>query len=191
MNFGCIPVVLSDDLVWAFSHVTNGAFDHLNFSIHLPQQVIQYSTATLLRKFKNKKTELGTLPSGALLYDLLEESHNYDPAFINGIYVNPLVKILKRVPNQDILALQAGVRLTAPYFQYYSMNSSMQRIPTATYQFPNGGAISMLANALSKRKKVGIDKIRDACLVEKAQQHKYDSRYPCERAKSKRYRRFL
>jgi hypothetical protein len=39
MNFGCIPVVLSDDLVWAFSIETGGYFNTSSFAIHLPQKV--------------------------------------------------------------------------------------------------------------------------------------------------------
>ena len=191
MNFGCIPVVLSDDLVWAYTKQTNGVIHHLNFSIHMPQQVIQYSTTTLLRKFKSKQSELGILPSGRLLYDVLEESYKQDPEFINGIYVNPLVKILLRIPPDDVLALQAGVRVSAPYFQYYAMNNSMRSIPTASHAFPTGGAIAMLAHSLSTRKRVGIENIRDGCLIEKTKAHKYDTRYPCNRANGKRYRRFL
>jgi hypothetical protein len=39
---GCIPVILSDDLVWAFSPLTNGIFNPLNYSITLPQKVLLY-----------------------------------------------------------------------------------------------------------------------------------------------------
>lgn len=39
MNMGCIPVVLSDDLVWAYSIQTGGLIDPKYFSITLPQKV--------------------------------------------------------------------------------------------------------------------------------------------------------
>lgn len=31
LHFGCIPVVLSDDLVWAFSQDTNGPLNHTRY----------------------------------------------------------------------------------------------------------------------------------------------------------------
>ena len=39
MHLGCIPVVLSDDLLWAYSKEIGGAVDVTAFSIQLPQQV--------------------------------------------------------------------------------------------------------------------------------------------------------
>ena len=39
MHLGCIPVVLSDDLVWAFSKTAGGVIDPTAFSIQIPQQV--------------------------------------------------------------------------------------------------------------------------------------------------------
>ncbi len=39
MIFGCIPVVLSDDLVWAFEELTGGPLKESNFSIRFPQNV--------------------------------------------------------------------------------------------------------------------------------------------------------
>lgn len=41
MHLGCIPVVLSDDLVWAFSKTAGGVIDPTAFSIQIPQQVRQ------------------------------------------------------------------------------------------------------------------------------------------------------
>jgi hypothetical protein len=39
MHVGCIPVVLSDDLVWAYSSATGGSLQPQLFSITLPQKV--------------------------------------------------------------------------------------------------------------------------------------------------------
>jgi hypothetical protein len=39
MHLGCIPVVLSDDLVWAYSPLAGGDMDPRKFSIRLPQDV--------------------------------------------------------------------------------------------------------------------------------------------------------
>jgi hypothetical protein len=39
MHLGCIPIILSDDLVWAYSKQTGGVIDTSAFSIQLPQQV--------------------------------------------------------------------------------------------------------------------------------------------------------
>ena len=39
MNLGCIPVVLSDDLVWAYSTIAGGTLDPTQFSLRLPQKV--------------------------------------------------------------------------------------------------------------------------------------------------------
>jgi hypothetical protein len=39
MNLGCVPVVLSDDLLWAYSPDAGGDIDPAMFSIRLPQRV--------------------------------------------------------------------------------------------------------------------------------------------------------
>jgi hypothetical protein len=39
MNMGCVPVILSDDIVWAYSVATGGLLDPRYFSITLPQKV--------------------------------------------------------------------------------------------------------------------------------------------------------
>ena len=71
LNFGCIPVVLSDELVWAFSDETNGPLNHSSFSVKLPQSVVQYNALRSLSHYASRKADFGVLPSGTLLYDLL------------------------------------------------------------------------------------------------------------------------
>ena len=51
MHYGCIPVVVSDDLVWAFSTTAMGnvsdALNEAQFSIRLPQRSVQMDASSL------------------------------------------------------------------------------------------------------------------------------------------------
>jgi hypothetical protein len=40
MHFGCIPVILSDDLVYAYSTETGGDYDSNLYSIRIPQSIV-------------------------------------------------------------------------------------------------------------------------------------------------------
>jgi hypothetical protein len=51
LNFGCIPVVLSDDLVWAFSDQTGGPLNHSAFSLQIPQSVVHYTARKTLNRY--------------------------------------------------------------------------------------------------------------------------------------------
>jgi hypothetical protein len=181
INFGCIPVVLSDDLVWAFSDQTNGPFYHRMFALHFPQIVVQFSTAKILEHFNRSREALGILPaSGLIVYDLLLNAFQSSPAYEHGVYINPLVHILRRIPQIDYLYLKHGGEKVAPYFQYYAMNKSLHDIPPSFHAYPGGKAMDMLADALSKRKMYGIETIYHSCLQEKRRRdHKYVARYPC------------
>lgn len=182
LNFGCVPVVLSDDLVWAFSHETNGPINQSTFAIHIPQAVVQFPASRLLMKYKSSKESFGVLPkSGLFLYDILATAQLEDANYVNGVYVNPLIQILLRIPEEDLKYLQQGGSKIAPLYQYYAMNDSMKLIPTETSVFPNGGAIRMLAESLSLKKKMDVVKILDDCLQEKARKHRYVGRYPCDK----------
>ena len=97
------------------------------------------------------------------------------------MYVNPLIQILRLVSRQNIDILTAGVKRVAPYFRYYAMNASMTEIPTATHAYPDGGAITLLAKALSQRKAAGLDRIREECQTERMAKHRYIGRYPCDK----------
>lgn len=180
INFGCIPVVLSNDLVWAYSDQTGGTLQHSKFSIQIPQSIVHFNAKKTLSKYSNNKLDLGILPSGTLIYDLLNESYHSSGEFHNDIYVNPLVQILKRVSQKDILTLQQNMRNIASFYRYYQLNASMYEIPIASYMFPNGGAIDMLTEQLSIRKQKGIRNILNNCKVEKSKKHKYNSRYSCD-----------
>ena len=185
LNFGCIPVILSDDLVWAFSNFSGGSLDPSMFSIQLPQSVVQYSAQYLLKKYS--KIQFGILPkSGTSFRDLLSDSLVSGGEYIEGKYVNPLIQILLRIPYEDILFLRENVRNVAPLFRYYRMKA-MNRIPIAHHMLPDGEAISELARLLDQRKSYGVARIEAACKAERERKnHKYLNRYPCDNGKQKR-----
>lgn len=184
LNFGCIPVVLSDDLVWAYTRQTGGALNHSSFALHIPQSVLYFTAQHSLREYFTRRSAMGVLSSGRLVYDLLEASVNSGGEYINGQYVNPVVQILRAVTQQEIELLQAGVHRVAPFFRYYEMNSSMHRIPTAVRALPDGRALEMVAQRLSQRKAYGIEKLRDECEVERNRpNHVYEHRSTCDNSK--------
>lgn len=63
---GCVPVVLSDDLVWAYSTETGGFLDPDSFSIQLPQKVRTFAF-TLSCKFSLCCTVTGNCTIGSEL----------------------------------------------------------------------------------------------------------------------------
>jgi hypothetical protein len=178
----CVPVVLSDDLVWAFTEQTGGPLNHSQFSLQLPQAVVQFTAEKTLRTYRSRKADLGVLPlSGTLLYDLLERSVQRGGSFIDGLFVNPLVQILLEIPAAEVDYLQQGVAALAPRFRYYAMNASMASIPTATHAPPDGEALDILATMLSQRKRRGLAALKDDCQRERSRKgHKYISRFSCD-----------
>jgi hypothetical protein len=112
MNYGCVPVALSDDLVWAFSDDVGGPIGHASFSLRMPQIVVQLPADALLHRFAENKEMFGRLPSGLLLYDLLSQSKQEGGDYDGRHYINPLVQILLRIPLNDLETLQKGVALT-------------------------------------------------------------------------------
>jgi hypothetical protein len=184
MNFGCIPVILSDDLVWAYSNESGGPLDHTTFSIQLPQSVVHLPVDQLMNKFSRE--QFGRLPrSGLYLRDLLSASLGHEHDYENGKYVSPLVRILRRVPYEDVLHLRQGVRKAAPSYRFYKMGT-MNRIPIAHHKLPDGDAIKLFAQELEYKKQRGLVGIRDQCRAERKRPgHKYVSRYPCDNTKKK------
>jgi hypothetical protein len=199
LNFGCIPVVLSDDLVWAFSLQTGGFLNHSHFSIQIPQCVVQLTTKELLIKYSKNTEKFGFLPlSGKYIYDLLNDSYysnnnnsnnnnnnnnnGYNGEYSeNGVYINPLVQILTRVPKFEIEFLQKNIAKIASNYQYYKMYKNLTYIPTAKHFFPDGKALKIITNMLSIKKKYGIKKLKEDCELEKnSTKHKYINRYTCE-----------
>lgn len=77
MHYGCIPVLLSDDAVWAFSVTTGGPLDPASFSLQLPQSIVYKTAAEVLAKY-SREEDYGyggsRLPSsGVSLLQLLKE----------------------------------------------------------------------------------------------------------------------
>ena len=185
MHFGCIPVIISDDLVFAFSLETGGDTDARQFAIQLPQSVVQFPTDVLLKKFGGPKGRQlwGSLSDGTSLFGLLQSSTKL-PAYENGVYVNPIVHILRQVSPEIVAALQRGVAQRSGIYRYYSMDPSMTTIPTASGKLPDGEAIAQLASMLSRRKKFpgGLRNLTERCQAERFRKgHKYIARHPCDK----------
>eukprot|EP00605_Chrysophyceae_sp_TOSAG23-4_P001076 GSChrysophyteH1.ASY1.ANO1.1181.1 assembled CDS len=182
MHFGCIPVILSDDLVYAYSKESGGELDETLFSIRVPQSVVQFPTDYLLKKFGSPKAQalFGKLPDGTELFSLLKKADTL-PKYEDGIYINPLIHILRMVSSKNLEILKNGVANSAPFYRYYQYDKNMNVIPTAESSLPNGGAMVHLANLLTKRKVEGIDKIREACIAEHTAKHPYRGNYPCDK----------
>lgn len=94
LNFGCIPVVLSDELVWAFSNETGGPLHPSAFAITVPQSVIQFSAARSLSRYATRRRNLGVLPSGILLYDLLQKAQREGGDFTKAANGKDMVRFL-------------------------------------------------------------------------------------------------
>lgn len=186
LNFGCIPVVISDDLVWAFSKDVGGVLDPSTFSLQLPQCLTHVSLEKTLSRY-TKKTLPTKLPSGIYVYDMLRQIHYEnmkDPkrVYQNGIYVNPLIQFLSSIPQQDIETLQKGVQSVAKYYRYYQIDEHAPYanvIATALHTLPNGNAIDMFNVQLQNIKDKGIDDIYQKCAIEKQSKHSYIGSYPC------------
>lgn len=186
LNFGCIPVVLSDDLVWAFTDQTGGLMNHADFAIQLPQSVVQYTSSRSIRVYENRKDEFGILPVSKLrLYDLLVKAHSSGVEYENGHYINPLVQILRQVPAEDIEHLKRNGVVAAKNYRYYAMNVSMDTIPTAQHRLPDGGAVDQISLSLSRIKSYGVDKLSVDCQHERLDlKHTYRGRYTCDTDKT-------
>jgi hypothetical protein len=185
LNFGCIPVVLSDDLVWAFSDQTAGHLNHSTFSIQLPQSLVQYTLEHSLRRYETHPNDFGgSLPvSGLSFYSLLLQSKEKDNDYENGFYLNPLVRVLRRIPQEDVDFYREKGKSAAEHYRYYRMNSTMSHIPTSSHYFPDGGAVDVIAGQL-EAKLSSLHQIKKECEKELLQKHKYVYRFPCESDKA-------
>ena len=117
---------------------------------------------------------MGSLPvSKKLVYDILEEAHTRTGDYHNGIFINPLVLILQNIPEGDVSYLQQ-------HYRYYNMRPGMTQIPLATHIYPDGGAMELIAQELSRRKQRGLDKLSAQCAAERGQKHKYIGNFACD-----------
>ena len=262
-------MVLSDELVWAYSIDAGGPLQPAHFSIQLPQNVIQKSAAHVLSKYASDAAAAtagklsaphlfnygNPLPSGvtvlSLLQEIVEEDRiaalnlsndsdknnatagtsvhrrrlmielsEEDKELLNQAHrnllrvensinnknnknnnnknnnsnsnrngpksgknsgkgraasvsptgagnSNTLIRILHKISQTDVTALQRGVREAAQHYQFYPMDPSLstERIPTALHAPPSGGAIQMLEELLTQRKNKGILNIARNCQV--------------------------
>ena len=85
-QYGCIPIVLSDDLVWAYSFAAGGMLDPSLFSIHLPQSIVLKTAAYLI---EHQVTEPKDINGGALLPTRGESSS--------------LFELLKKLAQEELL----------------------------------------------------------------------------------------
>lgn len=124
---------------------------------------------------------MGVLPvSKQLLYDILATAMATGGEFQQGVFVNPLVLILQRIPTADVAYLQAGVQRAAPFYRFYAIRDVMPQIPLETHLLPDGGAIEVLAQELSKRKHHGLGVLHAQCQHERRQKHKYIRNFACD-----------
>jgi hypothetical protein len=114
--------------------------------------------------------------------------------------MNPLVRFLKLISEDDIKVLQQNVILYSESYRYYTLKSNRNRIPLLGIRlyfnplypyssarvlddvrdFPEGGAINHLSAALSRLKEEGVQKIGNLCELEKNRRgHTYVHNYPC------------
>ena len=132
------------------------------------------------------ESHLGNLPSGTSLLHLLrasardEAGHNtsalnpavapaagrYSVTGADGRTVNTLVRILEKISDEDWLSLHRGAVAAAVQYRYYSLNASMDVIPTAKHVFPSGGALQQLSSHLSRIKNMGVEVVKSQCQVQ-------------------------
>ncbi|KAJ1440515.1 exostosin family-domain-containing protein [Ochromonadaceae sp. CCMP2298] len=259
LSYGCIPVVLSDELVWAYTLPTGGPLLPWNFSLHLPQSAVQKSAKYVLHHLGYPGPGKGTgkgkgaspalnwgqpLPSGASLLQMLVQIAAEDeqaeaeakvkaedaarnstgagtqamgvgagagvstgarrlagkpfnakaknarknnppgkgpPGDHGSVASNTLVRVLRKISQQDVRLLQRGVREVAPLFQYY-LHSQMDTPPPAVHAQPTGGAMQLLELQLRRRWEKGLKVLHKSCVEERMRPgHTYIGRYPCEK----------
>jgi len=200
MNLGCVPVLLSDDAVWAYSKLTGGTLRPPLFSVRLPQKIVLCTTADLLsclgvsegdiheHPYSNRLPGTGTTVGQIVLEISRDAVAASDSAGYmdqaptpNTTAVNALVEFLRRIPITDVTALQRGVKTFSSAFRYYQYNSSITHIPISHHMYPDGGAISHMAWRLSKLKRDGIATVGTQCQEERLRKgHEYIGNYPCE-----------
>jgi len=109
LQYGCIPVVLSDDLVWAYSTEAGGPLDPSTFSIQLPQ-------STVLKTAQHVLDALGVIggssgdtavsaekPKGKAKASLVNKQYllNYGRTLPGGVSV---LALLQEIAEEDRIA---------------------------------------------------------------------------------------
>lgn len=185
-----MPVILSDDCLWAYSKDTGGMLDPRSFSLQFPQRIVQRTATQLLNEglaIRNHSFLIKLLPSSnrtliQLLEDVaVDEFHETTNSKQDFRGINTLIRVLLKVPDDDFHLLQQGLRKASHHYSYYAFNRSLDIIPTANHIFPTGGAIDIIAQQLSIRKNRGLPRIYEECQQERNRPgHRYIGKYPCE-----------
>ena len=204
MLFGCIPLLLGDDMVYAFTQEAGGETPSNEFIVQLPQKALQIKAEKLNHQNVfpldgSISPKLGTLPGGTALQNLLIQIvhkelgqknvpiiHAFD--FEDGRrpkfpWPNVVPEILARVPREEIMKLQQGVAKHASRYRYYQTFRENPRkmldFPIATQRMPDGGAIDELVKYLSMRKAEGVSTAADQCDVSRGKPHEIRDPHPC------------
>lgn len=173
LSYGCIPVLLSDEIVWPFTDVIGGySMKESEFTIRLPQSISYYhhsyylkdkkeiydeinntTTITSTRKeeifqqYQNDMKLFEDLPvSKKNTLDILRESYKLEEekeknneiitevTEENGkqkrkIYLSPLVRILEKIPIEDIYYLRKNAIKMSFNYHFYQVSESYSEIP--------------------------------------------------------------
>ena len=209
LGYGCVPVVLSDDLVYAFTADAGASFGITNessFALRLPQKLVQISAGQTNHQNafpdgSDASPPLGLLPLGTSVEDLLrrvvmqeaDDRLSTDTwQFPDGReprypYPNALPRLLEKIPRHEIMAMQANVAEYGRKTRYYKTamegGSIKDKMPVEEHRLPDGGAIDMMTQYLSGRKKAkgGIAGTADRCDQVRKVSHTIGKSYPCNR----------
>jgi hypothetical protein len=187
--FGCIPVLLGDDMVYAFTKEAGMNISLDDFVVQLPQSIVQVEASVVSHenvypRDGSMSPKLGVLPHGTKLEDVVMEvtrkelhssktkkvlqAFDFDdgrrPIFP---WPNALPETLLRFPRWEVEALQDGVAKHAHLYRYYKTfkekGKPMQVVPVSEHRFPDGDAIDVLAQFLRSRKSEGVTKAAEKC----------------------------
>lgn len=110
-QYGCIPVVLSDDLVWAYSKEAGGPLDPSRFSIQLPQSTVLKSAEFIIsRIFDGGGGESSTKATrkGANTVSYSAELLNGGQPLPSGVTV---ASLLRMIAAEDVQLAQEAAAL--------------------------------------------------------------------------------
>lgn len=103
-QYGCIPVVLSDDLVWAYSTEAGGPLDPSTFSIQLPQSTVLKTAEFILSRIASEN-DPKPARKGANAVSYSAALMNGGKALPSGVMVTAL---LQEIAAEDALLARAA-----------------------------------------------------------------------------------
>lgn len=153
ISYGCIPVILSDEIIWPFTNILQDfKFKAEDFTIQLPQTISYYhdsyftsnkdeiqnqidSSLSETRKnniMSNYISDLSLfkdLPKSKInTLDLLKKSLN-DKKNTEDKYIPPIIRILELIPEEDIIYLRENALRMSIEYQYYQFDKNMTEVP--------------------------------------------------------------